>query len=99
MNPEYQQLRQLADQLFHRFNDVVDDKGATGTLLGNIRNVVEEFEMSKNPHSIEDRVKNIIEELKDFRREDVQVMDTGHADQLIEGYEQLREHIRKLSNY
>jgi chaperonin cofactor prefoldin len=99
MNPEYQRLRDQADQLFHRFNDVVDDKGATGTLLGNIRNVVEEFEASKNPHSIEDRVKNIIEELKEFRSEGNQAMETGHAEELIADYEKLREQIRDLSNY
>jgi hypothetical protein len=99
MNPEYQRLRQQADQLFHHFNDFVNDRPATGTLLGNIRNVVEEIEMNKNPHSIEDRVKNVIEELKQFRHDGEQAMATGHADQLIEDYEELRKQIHELSNY
>lgn len=99
MSPEYESLRSQADKLFYRFNDVVDDKAAAGALLGNVRNVVEEFEMNKNPHSIEDRVKNIIEEVKQIARGETQIMDRGNAEELVHSYEKLREQIRGLPNY
>lgn len=98
MNPEYQRLRQEADRLFHHFNDVCDDKAAAAGLLSDIKNVVEDFEMSKNPHSIEDRVKRIAEELKHLR-DNNSILDPRHGDELYDAYEELRQHIRKLSNY
>lgn len=99
MSPDYQRLRQQADQLYYRFNDIVDDKAAAGTLPGNVRNVVEEFEMNKNPHDIEARVKEIIEALKAAGRDETQIMDRGHGDELVSDYEKLREQIRELPNY
>lgn len=99
MNADYQRLRQQADHLFHRFNDVVDDRAAAGSIAGNIRNVVEDFEMNKNPHSIEDRVKRVVEDLKGLRHGDGATMDFGDVDELIDSYEDLREDIRDLDNY
>jgi hypothetical protein len=98
MNPEYKDLRIKADKIFYRCNDVLDDKGAAGSLTGEVRNVVEDFEQGKNPRSIEDRIKRIIEQLKDIRSQG-QIMDTGDADDLIDRYEELREELRGMSNY
>lgn len=99
MNPEYQALRSIADKLFYRFKDVTDDRAASSSIASEVRNVVEDFEMNKNPHSIEDRVKRIIEGLRNIDDHSNSTMDSGHVDELTEAYEDLREHIRKLSNY
>ena len=98
MNDEYKQLRGFADKIFYRFNDVLDDRNAAGGLAGEVRNVVEDFEQQKNPRSIEDRIKRLIDQLK-AARSSGQIMDSGDADDLIDRYEELRQRIRELSNY
>lgn len=99
MNPEYKALRQRADELFHHCEDRVDDKGAAGGLLNSMRQVTEEFEMSKNPHTIEEQVKHIIESLHGLMGQEAIVMDYGHVEELIHDYESLRQAIQRLSNY
>jgi hypothetical protein len=99
MNPEYQRLRQQADHLFHRFNDALSDKSRAGSLASNVRNVVEDIEMQKNPHSIEDRVKRVVEGIKELYHADDGVMPLGHCEELKREYEDLRKEVRELSNY
>lgn len=99
MNPEYQRLYEEAKQLFFHLNDVVDDKSAAGTLLSNAKNVMEEFEMSKNPHSIEDIVKGLVADFQQLERTSAPVMEQQHYGDFINGYENLRQQIRGLSNY
>lgn len=98
MSPEYQRLRQTADRLYYRFNDVVDDKGAAAGLASEARNVVEDFDQQKKPRSIDDRVKRVIEQLGHIRA-DGAVIDSGDADDLRDRYEDLREELRGLDNY
>jgi hypothetical protein len=99
MNAYYQSLRQEADQLFHKFNDVVDDRVATGGLKLELRDIVEWCEMEKNPHSIEDKIKHVDEELRQLSRSGVQEIDRGHVDMLIDMTEHLRENVRRMPNY
>lgn len=98
MNDEYKELRERADKLFHHFNDVCDDRVKASEIAKDVRGVVEEFEMNKNPHSIEDLVKHLAEAFKELRGHS-EVIDPRHADELYDGYEDLRQDIRKLSNY
>lgn len=100
MNPEYKRLREEANQLWFRFKDQMDDKRAAESLFGEVRDIVEMFEMNKNPHSIEDRVKHLTEELRGLRNHgDGQEMDFSHIDEFVDDYEALRRKIRELSNY
>lgn len=98
MSPEYQNLRQVADKLYYRFNDVVDDKNAAAGLASDVRNVVEDFDQQKKPRSIDDRIKRVIDQLSNIRT-DGAVMDSGDADDLRDRYEDLREELRGLDNY
>lgn len=99
MDADYQRLHQEAEELFHRFNDVVDDKAATMELDENIRDVGEEFEMSKNPRSIEDKIEGVISSLKLMRRGGSEEMDFSNIDELIRDFEGLRQKVRDLPNY
>lgn len=99
MDQNYQELRRQADRLWHRCNDCVDDKNAARSLLDETRNVVEDFEMNKKPRSIDDRIKRVIQELEELKRGGSEVMDFGDIDELRDGYEELREDLRKLPNY
>lgn len=98
MSPEYKALRSSADKLFYRFNDVCDDRAAAAGMASEVREVVEDFERNKNPHSIEDRVKRLIEELKRTRSAGHPIS-SGDADELVQHYEELRAEIRRLPNY
>jgi polyhydroxyalkanoate synthesis regulator phasin len=99
MNAYYQSLRQQADQLFHKFNDVVDDPAATGGLKQEIRDIVEWCEMEKNPRSIEDKIKHVEEELREISHKDAELIDRGHVDMLLDMVEHLRENVRRMPNY
>ncbi len=99
MDPNYQELRRQADRLFHRFNDCVDDKNATRQLQEELRDVVEDFEMNKKPRSIDDRIKQVLQKLEELKDGDGQSIDHGDIDELHDGYEDLREDLRKLPNY
>lgn len=99
MNPEYQRLHEEAKQLFFHLNDVCDDKSAAGALLSNAKNVMEEFEMNKNPHTIEDVVKGLIMNFQQLQRSGAPIMQIEHFNDFISGYENLRQQIRELSNY
>lgn len=98
MSQDYKDLRSQADRIFYRFNDVLDDRGAAGSLASEVRNVVEDFDMQKAPRSVEDRIKRLVEQLKRVRSEG-KIMDAGDADDLIDRYEELREQLRRLPNY
>src|SRR4051812_41245267 len=99
MNAYYQSLRQQADQLFHKFNDVVDDRTATGGLQQEIRDIVEWCEMEKNPRSIEDKIKHVHEELHEIGMKEAQLIDRGDVDMLIHMLEHLQENVRRMPNY
>jgi hypothetical protein len=100
MNDDYQRLSREADKLFHYFNDVVDNHPAAARIASDAQNVREDFEQIKGPRSVEDRIKRVIEELKQLKHgNDGSTMDFGAIDDLIDKYEELREEVRDLDNY
>jgi uncharacterized coiled-coil DUF342 family protein len=99
MNPQYQSLRAQADQLFRHFNDTVGDKNAGAGIAQEIRAIVKEIEMSKNPHSIEASVKRVTNELKQMRLSGSAIMNYQHLDELCVGLDDLRKQVQALSNY
>ncbi len=99
MTDDYQRLHQQADRLYHRLKDVVDNHAAGDVVAADARNVAEDFEMNKQPRSIEDRVKRVTESLKQLERGDGQTIDFNNLEELVDNYEELREEIRELDNY
>lgn len=101
MSPEYKEARQHADHLMHQVHDLIDDKNHPlgEQLLHDTRQLVEEFEMNKNPHTIEALVKSIIHTLEHIRHEGAHVMDFNHVDTFRREYEHFEMGLRKLSNY
>ncbi len=99
MNEDYGRLRVQAERLHYRFNDSVDDRQSSGQLKQDIRDIVDAFEMSKNPHSIEDMVKRVQQQLRSLDNAASPVMDAGDIDELVDGYEELRADLRELDNY
>jgi len=101
MNPAYKQLHQQAMNLFNKYMNIVDNKSdpmANGT-QHEIREVVEDIEMSRTPRAIEDRVKRIEQMLDRCRQGNSQMMTPQDAASLIHDYEQFRQQLHRQPNY
>src|SRR3712207_5658899 len=99
MSPDYKRLRGEADRIYYRFNDVLDDKGAAGSLVSEVRNVVEDFDQQKKPRSIEDRIKRVQQQLRALDDQCSTAMDASDIDDLLDRYEELRQDLHDLDNY
>ncbi len=101
MNPQYKAAREQAVRMQHKFRDMLDDKSqpVARTLENEIQRIVDEFEMNKNPRSIEERIKQLQRMLKDVDRGTPPVMDNRDADFLHDNFEHLRMSLRKFDNY
>ncbi|HSH18258.1 MAG TPA: hypothetical protein VK978_02650 [Candidatus Saccharimonadales bacterium] len=99
MNDDYKRLREEANELYHRFNDTVDDRVAAAGLKEDVRNIVEYFEMNKPPRSIEGYIKEVQQQIRSLDNQASAAMDADDLDELLDGYEDLREELRELDNY
>jgi hypothetical protein len=101
MNQEYKEARQHAEHLMHRVQDLINNPSHPlgSELLHETHQLVEDFEMNKNPRSIEDRIKLIGHTLEHIRHEGDKVMDFNHVDTFRRDYEHLQMELRKFSNY
>lgn len=99
MNDDYKRLRSQADRIWHRFNDDVDSRSAAAGIERNVREVVEDFERQREPRSIEDRIKTVIQQLKNLRETGPETIDFGDIDEIVDQYEDLRRDLRDLENY
>lgn len=101
MNDEYKAVYRQADALRHKFRNLVDEPGnpVAQELFAGINQLAEEFEMQKSPRSLEDRAKRLAEEVKHVNSQPTTIMDSRHLNEIREGLEDIRDHVRKLSNY
>lgn len=101
MNADYKDIRSAADRLFHRFQDKVDAPNAPEmqSLQKQLRQIVEDIESGHKPRTIEDRIKQAQNTLKDVQGRGSTFMNSGDADELHDGYEDLRQDVRELPNY
>lgn len=97
MDPKYKALQQQADRLQYKMNDWIDDKGHPlgAALIKESREVREDLESNKPPRSVEDRVKRLIQHL----RQDSPAISPEHAQSMENDYEDLRRSLRELPNY
>lgn len=77
-------------------NDYLDDPSHSlaGSLKREVQALEDDAQVRKNPHSIEDRVKRLIQLLEEAGKENV--MSHDHANELIERCEDFREELQKL---
>lgn len=99
MNDDYKRLRQEAEKLFFRFKDRVDDRNAGSGIEHQVRDLVEQFEMNKPPRSIEEKIKQLQNELRRLDNAASPVMDAADLDDFVDRYEDLRMELRELDNY
>ncbi len=79
-----------------RCNDVTDDpKSHTGQALKvAVQRLEDDVQVRKNPRSIEDQVKRVIELLEEAGKE--QVISHHHVHELVEHCEEFRKELRKM---
>ena len=101
MDSQYKTARQQAVNLQYKFRDSLDDKSQpmARTLESEIQRIVDDFEVKKNPRSIDDRIKQLQRQLRDVDRGDPPVMDNRHAEHLYDSFEDLRLSLRDFDNY
>lgn len=101
MDPRYKQLHdQIKQHEFHVHDAIGDPNDRTAQALNNeIRMLLSDLETGKNPHDLEDRVKNIQSYLLQARSHQNSYMNIEHADRFYRDYEDIRRHIREFHDY
>jgi len=101
MDPNYKPIHQQADNLFHKFQDIIDNRSdaLAGSAQSEIKDVVELIEMNRPPRAVEDRIRQAQKTLEKVRSGSSQMMTPQDAAFLIQSYEQLRNQLRRLPNY
>lgn len=100
-DPQYKPLYQQAVNLQYKFHDftVGISHPEVNTLRNEINQLVEDIEVKKNPHTIEDRIKTIQRQLIQSEHTGSPIMHYEHKDFLHDNYEQMRNNVRGLNNY
>ncbi len=101
LDQQYKVATAEAEHLHHKIKDLIDDpQHPLGhQLLESAHRLYSDVKAKKNPRSLEQESKAIMDLLQRIRHDGDQVMDFRHTDLLYKGYEKLRADLRKFSNY
>lgn len=101
-DPQYHPLYQKAIDLNNKFNDFTGGNHGhpeAAALQHEVRQLIEDVEVKKNPRTIENRIKTIQHQLKQSQNMSHSYMDYNHYDYLHDNYEFMRRDLRKFNNY
>ena len=100
MDNEYRELVGTLKDVESNFRGYVDQPQHSEAVnfANNIKRVIQDASSKKNPRSLEDQVKQLIELTKHIDDSD-EVMDVRHARELTNQLEDARNNLRKFSNY
>ncbi len=101
MRADYKEVQRQADRLQHRFGGIADDPNhpSMRALQQQMREVMEVIESDKPARAIEDRIKSVINLIRQIGDQDNQAMSPSDNDSLRGDYEGLRDRVRQLPNY
>jgi hypothetical protein len=99
MTAEYQALRQRAEAAYNHLKDAVSDKAAAGGCIENAHLVMDDCDASRNPRSIEDRIKQIIQSLKGISHTGSPAMPADRAVAMTRLFEDLQMQVKRMPNY
>jgi hypothetical protein len=101
IDPQYQPLYQQARDLQFQVHDALDDPQhpTAFALRQEMQHLVDDIEVRKNPRDIENRIKTIQHTMMEARTQPHSFMDPSHADYFHHTYEQIRENVRRFSDY
>lgn len=90
------QLYKEIVSLQHRCNDYIDDNttNVARSLRQEVQRLEDEAQTGKNPRSLEDRIKQVIRLLEQAGEDET--ISHGHANELVDQCEDLRQKLQKL---
>jgi hypothetical protein len=95
--PVYKQARELQ---FHVHDAIDDHNHPTAHLLRQeMQHLMDDIEVRKNPHDLEDRIKTIQHTMLEARTQPHSFMSSEHADHFHRTYEQMRQNVRRFNDY
>jgi hypothetical protein len=101
MDEYYHPLYERVTDLHNKYHDTLSDRThpMAAVLDHEMRNLRTDIQESKNPRTIEDRVKVIQHQLLEMKVQGTQLMNHDHIDYLHHGYEQVRQNVRQFPHY
>jgi hypothetical protein len=101
IDPQYQPIYQQARTLQNQVHDAIDDHNhpAAHVLRQEMQHLVDDIEVRKNPHDLEDRIKIIQHTMLEARSNPHTFIDSSHADHFHHSYEHLRQNVRTFHDY
>lgn len=101
MNQEYEQLFRDCQNLEFKVRDLLDDRSNPigQQLISQTKDLTSDIRAQKNPRSVEDRVKRIINTFDSAQEHGDSIMDYNHMAFFVQSYERVIEKLRKFSNY
>lgn len=101
MDEYYKPLFDHVKGLQEHYHDTLSDRThPMATVLDHeMRSLREDIQNSRNPRTIEDRVKVIQHQLLEMKVQGTQLMNHDHIDYLHHGYEQVRTNVRQFPHY
>jgi hypothetical protein len=101
MDPTYQKLYKQVDNLHYKVKDAIDqpDHPAARTLHDQLRYLMDDFELTKSPRTIEERVKQIMQTLEPARNGSQAFMSISDAVNFHDDFEDLRRDLRDHPDY
>ncbi|HSW65827.1 MAG TPA: hypothetical protein VLI54_01650 [Bacillota bacterium] len=101
LDPLYQPLYQQARSLQNQVHDTIDNPNHPSALVlrEQMQHLVDDIEVRKNPRDLENRIKTIQHSMLEARSQTHSFMDSSHADHFHRTYEQMRENVRRFSDY
>ena len=100
IDPSYQQIHNKALQMQYSFQDLMGTGNPTAALLHReAKHLVDDIEMEKNPKDLEHRIQIIQSQMKQVQHQGSDLISSDNANSIHQRYEQMRQEIRKFSNY
>jgi hypothetical protein len=101
LDPSYQPLYQQARDLQFQVHDALDDPNhpTAFVLKQEMQHLMDDIEVQRNPRDLENRIKIIQHSMLEARTNPNSFMDSQHADYFHHNYEQMRQNVRRFSNY
>lgn len=101
MDQYYHPLYEHVTELQNRFHDTVSDRShpMASVLDREMHNLRTDLQTTKNPRTIEDRIKVIQHQLLEMKVQGTDLMSHDHVDYLHHGYEQARQNVRQFPHY
>lgn len=99
MTAEYQALRQRAENAYNRLKDACSDKAAASGVVEEAHMVMDDCDASRNPRSIDARIKGIVLKLKGISHDGAPAMPADRAVSMTKLFEDLQLQVRRMSNY